>query len=179
MALEQRDIVAAARAILDEYGLTDLSMRRIATALGVQPGALYWHFANKQSLLAALADDILVVLPEPDGPPGRVIDVWARCLRSALLGQRDGAELVASVLAMRLGEISPIDHLAALLTGPDPRLTAAAVTHFVLGHCFDEQGHTQLVALGVGVPDDIGPQRWEQSFDHGLGLLVAGAERVS
>ncbi len=31
-------------------------MRKLATRLGVQAGALYWHFAGKQSLLDAMAD---------------------------------------------------------------------------------------------------------------------------
>ena len=45
--------------ILDEYGLPDLTMRRLAGALDVQASALYWHFPNKQTLLAELANRIL------------------------------------------------------------------------------------------------------------------------
>ena len=33
------------------YGIADLTMRRLARELDVTPGALYWHFANKQQLL--------------------------------------------------------------------------------------------------------------------------------
>jgi hypothetical protein len=54
--------------ILDAYGLGDLSMRRLAERLGVKAGALYWHVANKQSLLAAVSDEILAV----DGGPTTV-----------------------------------------------------------------------------------------------------------
>ena len=45
--------------LLDEYGLPDLTMRNLATALGIQPSALYWHFPNKQALLAAVSAKIL------------------------------------------------------------------------------------------------------------------------
>lgn len=71
MALTRAQVVAAALEILDEYGLGDLTMRRLAGSLGVQPGALYWHVANKQALLAEVADAIVAELPVPssgDGP---------------------------------------------------------------------------------------------------------------
>src|SRR4051812_46795577 len=53
------DVVEAALRILDDYGLPDLTMRRLAASLDVQPSALYWHFPNKQALLAELADRIV------------------------------------------------------------------------------------------------------------------------
>ena len=69
MQLRRADVVDGAMAILDEYGLADLTMRRLASSLGVQPGALYWHFPNKQTLLGALADRILAPLDAPVTPP--------------------------------------------------------------------------------------------------------------
>ena len=59
MSLTTHDIVAAGLEILDNYGLEDLSMRRLAQLLDVKASALYWHVANKQTLLAAMADEIL------------------------------------------------------------------------------------------------------------------------
>ena len=59
MQLHKRDVVDAATAILDSFGIADLTMRRLARELNVSPGALYWHFANKQQLLGAVADRIL------------------------------------------------------------------------------------------------------------------------
>ena len=58
MALSRAAITGAGLEILDIYGLGDLSMRRVADTLGVQAGALYYHVPNKQSLLAALADEV-------------------------------------------------------------------------------------------------------------------------
>ena len=45
MQLSPERITDAALAILAEYGLGDVSMRRVAAALGVAPGALYWHLS--------------------------------------------------------------------------------------------------------------------------------------
>jgi len=47
-----------------------LSMRRLATHLGVTPNALYNHFQNKTELIDALFDDALglVVTPTTDDP---------------------------------------------------------------------------------------------------------------
>ncbi|GAB3704045.1 TetR family transcriptional regulator [Mariniluteicoccus flavus] len=180
MPLSRPDVVAAALDILDTYGLADLTMRRIAGALDVHVGGLYHHVPNKQTLLAALADAILTDLPEhraqtaPD-----LVTTWAYAFRSALLSHRDGAELVASVLSMRLSDRSPITHLTDLLeeTGiRNAHLIASTVVHFTLGHVMDEQGHTQLVALGVAQPDDQDP---EELFAGGLHLLLHGMGRDS
>src|ERR1700712_2518028 len=98
------DVANAALRILDEYGLPDLTMRRLAAALDVQPSALYWHFPNKQTLLAELADRICSRGPSaaPAGDWMLVTTAEATRLRDALLAYRDGAEVVASTLALRL-----------------------------------------------------------------------------
>ena len=99
MQLHKRDVVDAATALLDSYGIADLTMRRLARELDVSPGALYWHFANKQQLLGAVADRILQ--PVDDVPAGwrdRVTGICGR-LRDALLSHTDGAELVSASFA--------------------------------------------------------------------------------
>ncbi|GAB3623338.1 TetR family transcriptional regulator BioQ [Mariniluteicoccus endophyticus] len=178
MALTRPEIVAAALEILDAYGLGDLTMRRIAEHLGVRVGALYHHVANKQSLLAALADEVLADLARPTGTPTEVVAAWAGEFRRALLAHRDGAEVVASVLSMRLTDTSPVAHLTACLTAcegvDDPRSTASTVVHLVLGHVLDEQGHAQLVGLGVVPPDDTDH---EAQFAASVRLLTRGLER--
>jgi AcrR family transcriptional regulator len=55
--LDRAKIVAAARALAHERGAAGLTMRGIARQLGVDPAALYWHFADKAELLDALARD--------------------------------------------------------------------------------------------------------------------------
>ena len=72
MSYRRHHVVEHAITVLDAYGLGDLSMRRLGAELGVQPSALYHHFKDKQTLLAAVADEILArgERPVPDG--GRV-----------------------------------------------------------------------------------------------------------
>lgn len=133
-ARHDRDSVArSALALLDEVGLADLSMRRIAAGLDVQPSALYWHFANKQELLAELADRITATIPSE---PTDVV-ATARGIRDALFTYRDGAELVLSTYALQLGSSQAQTALAdALRTqgAADAEDRSAAILHFVLGH---------------------------------------------
>ena len=51
-------MVDSALALGDAEGIEALTIRRIATELGVTPMALYWHFRNKEELLAGLGDQI-------------------------------------------------------------------------------------------------------------------------
>lgn len=178
MRYRRTDVVARAIEVLDQYGLGDLSMRRLAGELGVQPSALYHHFANKQSLLAAVADELLArgERPRPDDLTWDA-DVREICasLRDAMLAYRDGAELVATVVALGLGAGRPYDDLEAALLrgGADPHLAgvgARALLHYVFGHVSDEQ--TQLQAASIGAIDD--EPRGSSDFDLGLALVVDG-----
>jgi AcrR family transcriptional regulator len=51
-------VVERGLALADAEGLDALTIRRLATELGVTPMALYWHFRNKEELLAALGDQV-------------------------------------------------------------------------------------------------------------------------
>ncbi|MBB1484283.1 TetR family transcriptional regulator [Tessaracoccus sp. MC1865] len=174
MALSRAAIVDAGLAILDEYGLGDLSMRRVADSLGVQAGALYYHVPNKQSLLAAIADQILATLTSVDDLSG-----WAHSLRAALLTHRDAAELVSSSHALGLGTLDPTAggrDLLARAGHPEPEATMAALLHFVLGHVVEEQTRTQMYALGVLTEFD--PALAEHHFRVGVDTFVRGVTPV-
>lgn len=178
MRLSRDDVLQAAMQILDSYGLADLTMRRLATVLGVQPGALYWHFANKQNLLAALADQILVELPSlDDGEWSTGLRAWARHFHALIRQHRSGAELVSSVLALRCWQDSPAYDLEQFLGrhGIDQataRAASAGLIHLVLGHAFDEEQADQLAELGVR--DTGAPADSTQLLDAAVGLLIAG-----
>lgn len=64
-------LLQGAIAVADAEGLEAVSMRRLATHLGVGPMSLYRHVANKDELLALMADTAFaeIELPNP-GPPG-------------------------------------------------------------------------------------------------------------
>ncbi|AZH78722.1 TetR family transcriptional regulator [Microbacterium sp. Y-01] len=130
---DRESVARHALALLDEVGLADLSMRRIAARLDVQPSALYWHFASKQELLADLADRITGSIPRGSTD----VLATARGIRDALFAYRDGAELVLSTYALQLGS----SHAQAALTealrsqgAAAAEDRGAAILHFVLGH---------------------------------------------
>lgn len=50
-------ILHAARAIFEDEGSDAVSMRRVATAIGLTPMAIYRHFPNRDALLKRISDD--------------------------------------------------------------------------------------------------------------------------
>jgi AcrR family transcriptional regulator len=57
--LTRQRVVAEALAVIAEQGVQALTMRSLATRLGVVPGALYRHVRNKQQLHDLLLDGVL------------------------------------------------------------------------------------------------------------------------
>lgn len=185
-------MVDAALRILDDLGLPDLTMRRLASSLDVQPSALYWHFPNKQTLLAELADRIVATRRAPGAPgdpesPGdwqEAVREEAAALRDALLAYRDGAEVVSSTLALGLGSPATVERLVdAVAQGSfdaeTSRRAATALLHFVLGHVSHEQQRLQYDSLGVLADAQASPLDEDDpaaAFAFGVGLLVGGLE---
>ncbi|GAA5153862.1 TetR family transcriptional regulator BioQ [Microbacterium pseudoresistens] len=169
-------VVDVALELLDRVGLPDLTMRRLAAELDVQPSALYWHVASKQELLAAVADRILDRTPPSpdDGVPAA-----ARSIRDALLAYRDGAEVVMSSYALGLGARHAYDVLAGALRRagiPDVDASAAVLLQFVLGHTLVVQQRMHAESHGAAGVDGgwIESARSDAAiFDHGVRALVA------
>lgn len=55
-ATTAQKIAGAARMLLDKEGAEGVTMRGVATAVGITPMALYRHYANRDGLLNTLAD---------------------------------------------------------------------------------------------------------------------------
>ncbi len=184
MQLHRSDVVDRAAHLLDEYGIADLTMRRLARELGVTPGALYWHFADKQELLGAVADRIL----EPastsmSGAPWqqRILGIGA-ALRDALLSSTDGAELVSATFASGRSQVltlilEQLDDAAAdagfgLVNAG---LAARTLVYYVLGFTADEQSRLQWDAAGA-LPDEqsVWASNPNGRFIFGLTLLIDG-----
>ncbi|WNV90515.1 TetR/AcrR family transcriptional regulator [Umezawaea sp. Da 62-37] len=64
--LSREAIVTAAVEALDADGLAALSMRRLATRLGVAPMSLYWHVPTKDAVLELALDETFGELGTPD-----------------------------------------------------------------------------------------------------------------
>lgn len=171
MVLSRALIVNTAMTILREYGLADLSMRRLARDLDVQPGALYWHFKNKQDLLTVLAGVILEAVGEPTSLRALLLDI-----RGALLSVNDGAEVVALAHALVGNADSPLQQIPQALARQGAsrqknQWAADALIHHLLGSVMQEQSRAGLVRAGL-LPD--ADEDTAAAFAYGLDLLLAG-----
>ncbi|WP_345435128.1 TetR family transcriptional regulator [Microbacterium gilvum] len=165
-------IVDVAVRLLDEHGLPDLTMRRLAAELDVRPSALYWHFDSKQVLLAAVADRIV---GEAVAPEGAAVGDVAGALRDALLRHRDGAEVVLSSQALSLGADEARRRIAEALPADVGAAGAAALLPFVLGHASIVQQRLQAARMGVlDTPPDVIAAEAEADFAAGLRIVLAG-----
>ncbi|MFI7707677.1 TetR/AcrR family transcriptional regulator [Nonomuraea sp. NPDC049480] len=80
--LTAQAIAERALEIGDTEGLDAVTIRRLATDLGVTPMALYWHYKNKEQLLGGMADHLIAgFTPKPaDDRP------WQERLRDLVEG---------------------------------------------------------------------------------------------
>jgi AcrR family transcriptional regulator len=83
--LSRETVADAALALADAEGLDALTIRRLAQELGVTPMALYWHFKNKDELLAGVADRIWALI-DRERDPGIPPMAQFRALLSSLIG---------------------------------------------------------------------------------------------
>ena len=87
-ALSKERIVEAAIEILDAEGERALTFRALTARLATGSGAIYWHVANKDELLAAATDDVIT---------------------RAMTGVVSGAEPRAAIRASALAVFDAID----------------------------------------------------------------------
>lgn len=151
MRLRRVDVVDGALELLDQVGLDALTIRRLSAHLGVQPGALYWHFTDKRALLEAMADAIVGTAgwTPPDAGWDEQIRDLATQLRAALLRHRDGARLMAgtyvtepNTTAMGLVAINVL--CTAGLSIRDAAFALTMISQYVLGHTIEEQAFATL-----------------------------------
>ena len=176
---DRESIVSTALRLLDEVGLPDLSMRRLANELGVQPSALYWHFSSKQELLAAVADRILVrISTDVPSTASAAVDV-ARSVRDALLAYRDGAEIVMSSYALGFGadraHAALVDALSPV-PADDRDARASVLLQFILGHALVVQQRLHAESHGAASPSaQPDPSaEFEANFDLGVRTFLTG-----
>lgn len=177
MRNSRADVVAAALRVLDLQGLESCSMRRVAAELDVQPSALYHHVPNKQTLLALMADEIVRgVGNRIRTSPSEPVEAARRIcheLRDAMLAVRDGADVVATASAFRLGASAVETRLAALV-GVDGARTLLLYT---FGQAQSTQTHRQAAAFGA-LLDAEEPRAdisdLDASFGRGIDIILTG-----
>lgn len=136
-----REIVAAARELLEEGGPQALSMRRLADRLGIQAPSLYAHVEGKEELEAALISE--------------GFEQWAVLAQAAT---RDAPDLLGALARSYREYATGHPHLYRLMTErPVPRARLRPGS--------EERG-AQPVLDAVGGDEDRARAFW--SFAHGM-----------
>lgn len=151
MPLSAPVIVDTARRLLLQYGLQDVSMRRLATELQVRPGALYYHVHNKQELLARVAAELLrpLAAPRHDVGPQELMTEF----RELILPIRDGGDLMLVAFGLD-PQLPPVPALQALLleqglTEAEADQRCGIVLRFALGAVATEQSSALLAGAST------------------------------
>lgn len=101
MKVNRDIIVQAALRLLDDTGLEDLTLRKLAQALDIQAPTLYWHFKSKDALIDEMATLVLAsgganLVPDEPSDDWRVwVSTFGQGLRKTLLAYRDGGRMIA------------------------------------------------------------------------------------
>jgi TetR/AcrR family tetracycline transcriptional repressor len=157
---KQERIVDAALRLLDADGLTNLSLRKLATGLDMKAPAIYWHFKNKEMLVDAIAEAILQE-QFSDFSAKESNEEWQpwllqtmRDLRHAMLAHTDGARVVAGAHfypAVTLGMVIDLA-MQSLCEGGlnllDAQLVVMTAIHYTFGHVIEEQSSPSAEAFG-------------------------------
>lgn len=97
--LSRDAIVDAAVKIVDEQGLSALSMRAVANALGTGAASLYAHVTSKEQLLDLVLDRVYGEFEIPAPEPGRWQEQMKEFVRGALRVIRSHPGMAAAMLS--------------------------------------------------------------------------------
>jgi AcrR family transcriptional regulator len=130
--LTRQRIVDVASALVDAEGLEAVSVRRLATELGVRGPSLYHHFATKAEILDAVADAVVAQ-----------VDVSA-------FGTQDWREALESWACSYHAVLSAHPNIVPVIArGPGRRPAALAMVDTVYGALLDA-GWSEAQATHIG-----------------------------
>jgi TetR/AcrR family transcriptional regulator, tetracycline repressor protein len=118
--LSKSAVVSRALELADRGGVDSLTIRRLATELGVTPMALYWHFRSKEDLLAALSDHIWSAVDlavDQSAPWPDQLRAIMESLVGVLRAHPSGAQLVLSHKKESDGSMRAAEIALGLLRG--------------------------------------------------------------
>jgi TetR/AcrR family tetracycline transcriptional repressor len=203
MALTQQQVVKRAVDLMAKAGLEALTLRRLATELGVSAPTLYWHVRNKRELLDLMAE-ALVAQSGRSTCPARGQPWWewlaerARLQFRALISHRDAALVVAGnrPTEATLPDVEEVlgSLVAVGFPAPEALRVILSIGNYVIGCAVERQAEEarsadpqrdarlleQVEALpnlraAVAGLDGAGPSAGDAGFEYGLGLLIDGA----
>lgn len=177
--LNRETVIAAAGELVANAGLAALTMRAVATRLGVTPNAIYSHVDSKTALLDGVLDELLQQVDSPAAGPSPT-DALHELMTATYRVLLSRPDLVPLYLARqgtrgphaeRLGE-----SMAALLervavTGPAARDAIRVLVVYTIGFAAVAAGP----AIGLALQDGPLPAgEADRSFDDGLRWLLTG-----
>ena len=199
--LNRRRVIEAALELIDEVGLEDLTMRRLATRLGVEAPSLYKHVSGKTDILDGVTDLIyeeIAIEPAIEGFRSRAT-AYGVAFRNALLRHPNAAPLVAmrpvtgsSTIELVEGTLNELTDLG--VSAPDARRYLNIAVGFVVGHALAQVGSAQVPIEDVierrrlaglerfpNVAKTLAtePVDHEGEFTLGIELIVDGIERLA
>ena len=167
--LTRQRVVAEALAVIAQDGAQALTMRSLATRLGVVPGALYHHVGNKQQLQDLVLDGVLAEVDfdlDPSMPWAEQLKIVAHRLRQVL----EAHPGVAGILKTR-DPLGP--HSLALAEAFLSPLQTAGFADREADGVVDQQEEGQP---GFAVAEPGRLQRGQERLGQGQGV---GAQRVA
>ena len=165
--LSHGQIVATAIAILDEGGADALTFRTLAARLATGSGAIYWHVADKQTLLTA-ATDQLIAQATAHAHGGASPD---EAIRALALGVFDAIDAHPWVGAQLAGD--PWQHaVLRILEGVGAQVTALGVPKLAR---FDAATALLSFILGLAGQYAVGSSRFGGDMDRTTFLAKVAA----
>lgn len=168
--LSRNRVLAAAVALADAHGLAKLSMRKLATELGVEAMSLYHHVKNKDDILDGMVDTVFreIELPEPTDPWRAAMRYRAISARTALGRHRWAVGLLDSRATPGTATLRHHDAVLACLRHGGFSVVMAAhafslIDSYVYGFVLQEQAlpfrtPEELAAVATGILEEMGPQ---------------------
>lgn len=182
--LDVQRIVSAAVDIFEESGLDAVSMRSVSHRLGVSPVPLYSRVGNKEALIDAIADHLLVDLAPTsaeDESWRQYAARWARALRARLRQARD------SRLILSLGRNAYVEASVPLIGAmrssgfaPDAAMQACRILMWaVVGFGAVETGVEPVANRPTGGrpggdPNGVDRAEIDALFDLQIGYVIEG-----
>jgi TetR/AcrR family tetracycline transcriptional repressor len=151
-----REVIArAGLRLLDGSGIDGVTLRALASELGVQAPTLYWHVKSKRDIFKAMAVAIsqdavaATTAVNPEAPWRERLKGWAYAMRSSILSHRDGGRVFAGTFAPDPATFAVTE--AALAAWRDAGLSIEEsaqrmflLRHFIVGFCIEEQAFAEL-----------------------------------
>lgn len=197
--LTQSDYVAAAFQVADERGMKALTLKVLGEHLGVDSTAVYRHFRNKNVLLVAMLDRLLVDAIAPQSahatPRDEIVHLAVE-LRTILLRHPPLAVALAAIddtsdNSAHMSDLV-VDALARMgVRGEALVLHYQLIEHFVLGAClFDGDGSPDNWAVRRRRYERIGSREFkaaarsdgnarriaDETYTTGIALLLDSCE---